>query len=218
MPESQFFSPFIQKIQTLIPIAQTWRTAAEKVVVSAERALSSQNPNADDRLALSLVSRIFKTSNRSLSNVENYNIAGGSITFPEITKIKKTFQDIRDFLNAVQSNNVGLYEAPTPLPPNLSDALAYANIGSWTRKDTDNDGIYFVKNRVENKANDFIVDIIIHESSHAVGIDHAVIDGKAAYGNLAFKLKTADALNNASSYAWLAYQARKPKQFWLNFN
>lgn len=223
MPENQFFSPFIQKIKGLVPIAQTWRNAAERVIVSAERVFSSQNATTDERLAFSLVSRIFKISKKAQPIVERYSIDGNSlnppgITKPEVTKIKKIFQDMNEFLSAIQSNKVGLYETQTPLPQGIDpNALAYAHIGSWLRRDLNNDGITFVSDRLKNVSNDFLVDIIIHESSHAVGIDHALINRKPAYGYAAFKLRTEDALDNASSYAWLAYQARKPKSQWFNF-
>ena len=42
-----------------------------------------------------------------------------------------------------------------------------------------------------------------------------MVSGKPAYGDLALGLSKADAMVNASSYAWLAYLARKSPTQWL---
>jgi len=78
-----------------------------------------------------------------------------------------------------------------------------------------------VKENLEDQSDEFVVDATMHECAHFVGpigseeIGHAVVGGRAAYGKLALTLSRGDALKNASSYAWLAYLARKPSSVWL---
>jgi hypothetical protein len=215
-------SPFIARIKGLIPTAQSWRLAATNAALSAERALISPNPNGDDLDALSLVSYLFKFTNKGIASSEVYNVDVtpgiiNSTARSSIIKIKKTFMDMQNFLNAIHADMINLSEIHSPLPTHLRNEFAHAFTGSWLNRKSETDGIWFVTDNVKNKNDDFLINLIIHESCHAVGIGHAQVAGGAAYGNLALKLSVQDSLNNASSYTWLAHQARKPKSQWLIF-
>lgn len=205
---------FLERCYRLVNTAIIWRDAAEKVILSAERASQTLNPSNDGLLALNLVSEIFKIKNNSNGSESYCSDAGNAFA-----KIKKTFQDMGLVLTAFKNRQLGFFLAQTPYPLGIPlNANAYSFTNSWFAKKSDNQGLWFVRTVVQNFSDDDVVDLIIHETAHIVGIGHFIINKEVAYNKAALGISLADALNNASSYAWLAYQARKPKEQWLNFN
>jgi hypothetical protein len=150
--------------------------------------------------ALELVHRCFKVKDHVLDIQKQSNI----------TKIKKCFRAIADFFVEVKADKGFLTVGTSSNPADI----AFAIVGGW--KSGDKDGLTFVLDKCKNKSDADLTDIIMHESAHfAGGIDHASVNGKPAYGSLVFGLSSADALNNASSYAYLAYLARMDHTKWL---
>ena len=91
-------------------------------------------------------------------------------------------------------------------PPVRPNDIAFAAVGRWAKKDKT--GITFVLAQCESKKDVDLTDIIMHESVHfAGGIGHCNIGGdpkNPAYGSKVFTLTNAEALQNASSYAYFA--------------
>ena len=59
-PPNRFASPLMYRVYGLLPTAEVWRAAAERVLGAALQALNSTTPSNDDALALALVDRCFK--------------------------------------------------------------------------------------------------------------------------------------------------------------
>lgn len=105
-------------------------------------------------------------------------------------------------------------------PAHLTKDTAYTFPGHFAKRNPD-DGIWYVRSKIEPATEEFIVDASIHEFAHFCGplgadeVGHAMIGGQPAYGSLALGLAKSAAMKNASSYAWLAYLARMEKSKWL---
>ena len=206
-PPNRFASPLMYRVYRLLPMAEIWRAAAERVLSAALRALNATTPSNDDALALALVDRCFKVQERGRTPAQ---IVG------DIASIRRTFQEIRNLFDAIRSGKEYLHDAP-PGPEHQKDN-AYTYCGHWKNKKPD-DGIWYVKESLEGKPDELVVDVTMHECAHFVSeeIGHAKVAGQTAYGKLALTLSRGDALKNASSYAWLAYLARKPSSVWLTY-
>jgi hypothetical protein len=133
-------------------------------------------------------------------------------------QIKGVFGQMKLLIQTIIRGDLYLHESVAPGHANHN---AYTMEGHWALKNPA-DGIWYVRARIEPASDEFIVDATIHEFAHFCGpmsaatkIGHALVGGQPAYGNLALSLGRSDALRNASSYAWLAYLARKPAAVWL---
>jgi hypothetical protein len=206
-PPDPFASPLMYRVYGLVPTAESWRAAADRVLVSALRGLTVSPPNAEDLQALALVNRCFKLNEPGRTPAQ---------VASDIEGIRRIFDEIRSLFSAIRKGDEYLHDSPG----GHDTDNAYTFAGHWKfRKPAD--GIWYVKTNLEGKPNDFIVDATMHECAHFVGpigaqeIGHAKVGGSPAYGKLAFQISRADCLKNASSYAWLAYLARMPSSVWL---
>ncbi len=192
-------SLFLARAKGLVATADSWRDSAEKVLYWAKCALDSPGQNAFNDQALVLVNRCFKLNENILTTFAK----------SDIDRIKAVFRNIADFYAAVKTSaeylNVG--------PPVRPDDIAYASVGGWARGEKT--GLTFVLARCKDKSNEDLTDIIMHESVHfAGGIDHYLIGPDPAYGSKVFTLTNSQALQNASSYSYLAYIARMNPALW----
>jgi hypothetical protein len=203
----RFASPLMYRVYGVIPTAEVWRAAAVRVLEATTRALSTKTPTDDDLVALALVDRCFKVKEAGRTDAQ---------AAADVASIRRVFDEIGKLFAAITSGKEYLHEDET----GNAKAFAYTHCGHWVYKKPA-DGIWYVRKNLVGKSDEFIVDATMHESAHFVGpegrgeIGHAEVGGETAYGQLALKLKRADALVNASSYAWLAYLARKPQSEWI---
>jgi hypothetical protein len=208
-PPDLWVSPLMWRVYGLIPTAETWRAAADRVLEAALRALNATTPTANDAAALALVNRVFKLNASGRTNPQ---------MVLDVVSIRNVFTQMQLFFNEIRAGKEYLYAGPAPADD--LRALAYTHPGHWAYKKT-SDGIVYVEKSLQDKTDEFLVDATIHECAHFCGplgageIGHALVNGDRAYGLLALQLSRADALVNASSYAWLAFLARKPQADWL---
>lgn len=199
---------WMQRVYKLIPTAEMWRANAMYVLSLAETGLQRTQPLPEHNMAMDLLERIFKLKSTAGQTTAQ--------TLSDIQRLKGVFSQMKQLIGAINNGDQYLLESG----PGHDDANAYTYPGHWANK-TPSDGIWYVQSHIEGATEEFIVDATIHEFAHFCGpiagstIGHAMVGGKPAYGNLALGLSKADALVNASSYAWLAYLARKPATVWL---
>lgn len=200
---------WMKRVYRLIPTAENWRLAADKVLALALASLKTPPPNDEQKLAMQLVDRIFKISTHPGQTTEQ--------SIKDIERLQGVFREIRLLIQAITKGDQYLQESTDP---SHSGDTAYTFPGNWKNKDP-KDGVWYVKAKIENATDEFVVDATIHEFAHFCGpagadaVDHAMVGGQPAYGDLALGLSKTDAFKNASSYAWLAYLARKPSNVWL---
>ena len=192
----------LRRAKGLVAKADSWRASAEKVLYWATCSVDDPGESKYNDTALALVDRCFKVnSHDSKSRIKK-----------DIQKIKKSFRRCAGFYAVVKKSE--RFKFLSVGPPSEENALAYAEPDGWRNGDTK--GLVFVINRCESVTDTHLTDIITHESIHfAAGIGHSKINGKVAYGTMAFRLSNAKALKNASNYAYLAYLARMPHTKWL---
>ena len=200
---------WMKRVYRLMPSAEVWRAAAERVLTLAQAGLQSSFPSAEQNHAMDLVDRVFKlTPNPGQTTPQS---------IADIQQIKGVFQQMRQLIQAIIGGAFYLHES---VEPGHANDIAYTYPGHWALK-TPSDGIWYVKAKIAPASDEFVIDASIHEFAHFCGpqganhIGHAQIGGQPAYGALALQLPRADAMKNASSYAWLAYLARKPSAVWL---
>ena len=156
-----------------------------------------------------MVNRCFKLNETGRTNAQ---------AAADIASIRHIFDEIRSLFEAIKSGAEYLHD-DAGSPEHATDN-AYTIPGHWKFKKP-SDGIWYVKKNLDGKNDEFIVDATMHECADFVGpmgageIGHATVGGAPAYGQLALTLSRANACVNASSYAWLAYLARKPQSEWL---
>lgn len=194
---------FLVKARKLVAEADKWRASADRVLDWATLAVATPgNKLTDD--ALLLVDRCFKINVHTSKSLKSSNLLA----------IKAVFKSISDFYAEVKKGIEYLNVGP-PIRPN---DIAFAVVGGWAKKDKS--GITFVLAQCELKKDVDLTDIIMHESVHfAGGIDHFNIGGdpkNPAYGSKVFTLTNAQALKNASSYAYFAYIARLQSSQWAS--
>jgi hypothetical protein len=190
---------FLARAKKLVATADSWRDSAEKVLYWARCALDSPGENAFNDQALVLVNRCFKVNEHTFT----------TFATRDIDRIKAVFRNIADFYSTVKTGTEYLTLGPAIRP----DDQAYAAVGGWARKDKS--GLTFVLARCKGKSDEDLTDIIMHESVHfAGGIDHYLIGVDPAYGEKVFTLTNSQALQNASSYSYLAYIARMNPALW----
>jgi hypothetical protein len=208
--ERTTFPDWLKRVYRLIPMVETWRLAAEKVLVQAKAGITSGTPTEQQKLAMRLVDRVFKITTHPGQTTE--------MTKADLDRIKAVFDQIKLLIQAISGGALYLLESKEP---GHDKDNAYTVPGHWKNKDP-NDGIWYVKANIEGATDEFIVDATMHEFAHFCGpsgagaVDHAHVGGKPAYGMLALGLSKTDALINASSYAWLAYLARMTPDRWLS--
>jgi hypothetical protein len=165
----------------------------------AKCALDSPGENAFNDQALVLVNRCFKLNEHTFTTFATRDIG----------RIKTVFRNIADFYSAVRNGTEYLNLGPVIRP----DDQAYASVGGWARRDKT--GLTFVLARCKDKSDEDLTDIIMHESVHfAGGIGHFMMGKDPAYGEKVFTLTNSQALQNASSYSYLAYIARMNQARW----
>ncbi len=191
----------LKRAERLVGVAEQWRSSADKVLYWATCSVNDLGGSPYNDRALALVDRCFKVCTlHSKSKMKN-----------NIDLIQKSFRSIGGFYNMVRGSKGYLSVGP-PIRP---DDIAYAQVNGW--KNGDKKGLTFVIAKCKNQSDLNLTDIIMHESVHfAAGIGHYNIGGKPAYGTKVFSLTHSQAMQNASSYAYLAYLARMPHTQWLN--
>jgi hypothetical protein len=189
---------FLVKARKLVGDADKWRAATDLVLNWAAIGVSTPgNKLTDD--ALALVDRCFKINSHSTSAQKIADLAA----------IKGVFKNMADFYADVKKGTEYLNVGP-PVRPN---DIAYAPVGGWAKKDKK--GLTFVLAQCESKNDVDLIDVITHESVHFAGnINHYNIGSTPAYGSTVFTLTNAQAKQNASSYAYLAYLARLQSSQW----
>lgn len=192
---------FYTRARGLISKADEWRDSAERVLYWASCALDSPGVSSFNDLAYKLVDRCFKVSGRSMTLQRR----------ADILSIAAVFHDVGTFYNEAKSSKDYITIGPKIRP----DDIAYAEVGGW--KTGNKKGLTFVLSECEPKSDEDLIDIMTHETMHfAGGIGHYMITKTTpAYGDKVFKLTVDQALQNASSYAYLAYLARLPSPQWL---
>lgn len=192
---------FYTRARGLVPKADAWRDSAERVLYWSLCALDSPGTSAFNDLAYKLVDRCFKVSGRWLVLQRRADILAITAVFHDIGAFYAEARDSKDYIT------IG--------PKIRPDDAAYADVGGW--KAGNKKGLTFVLAECETKSDEDLTDIMMHESVHfAGGIGHYMIaKGKPAYGDKVFSLTIDQALENASSYAYLAYLARLPSTQWL---
>jgi hypothetical protein len=200
---------WMKRVYKLIPTAELWRAAAERVLITAEGGLKAAVQSEAQKQAIGLVDRVFKLTTSGQSKAQSVI---------DVQQIKGVFDQMRPLIQAINKGDLYLHES---VEAGHTNHNAYTMEGHWIYKKP-SDGIWYVRANIEPATDEFIVDCTIHEFAHFCGplspatkIGHALIGGQPAYGNLALQLGRSDALRNASSYAWLAYLARKPAAVWL---
>lgn len=104
----------------------------------------------------------------------------------DLNAIKGVFRAIAYFFAAIPGNP-DYFVLGTHKDPN---ANAFAAVNDWQKKKKP--GIIFALRNCEAMADDELVSLILHEATHyAGGIDHALIGGKASYGEKSFLLNNA---------------------------
>jgi hypothetical protein len=200
---------WMKRVYKLMPTVEVWRSAAEKVLILAETGVNLPTPSPLQSLAMNLVDRVFK-----LTSAPGQTTAQ---TKADLQGMKGVFGQMKLLIQAINKGDMYLHESTDPAHAGDN---AYTLPGHWAMK-TPSDGIWYTRAKVEPQTDEWVVDCTIHEFAHFCGplganaIDHAHVGGKPAYGALALTLNRSDALKNASSYAWLAYLARKPSTQWL---
>jgi hypothetical protein len=200
---------WMKRVYRLMPMAEIWRAAAERVLTAAEAGLKSSLPTPDQNHAMDLVDRVFKMTPSGQSTAQS---------IADIQQIKGVFVQMKQLIQAIIGGAFYLHECVTELAHPKD--IAYTHPGAWALR-TPSDGIWYLRSKIEPATDEFVVDASIHEFAHFCGpqganhVGHAQVGGQPAYGMLALQLSKADAMRNASSYAWLAYLARKPSSVWL---
>jgi len=189
---------FLVKARKLVATADTWRAATDRVLNWAAIGITTPgNQLTDD--ALALVDRCFKINSLSTN----------ALKVAELASIRVVFKNMADFYAEVKKGSEYL-TVGAPIRP--SD-IAYAQVGGWSKKDKK--GLTFVLAQCESKKDVDLIDVITHESVHFAGnVDHYNINNVPAYGSKVFTLTNAQAKQNASSYAYLAYLARLQSNQW----
>jgi hypothetical protein len=200
---------WLKRVYNLIPFAEMWRNNAHYVLTLAETGLKQTTPLPEHNMAMDLLERVFKLkSNTGQTTAQS---------LADIQHIKGIFSEMKQLMAAIKKGDQYLLESTDPA--HATDT-AYTFPGNWANK-TPSDGIWYVRSKIEPATDEFVIDATIHEFAHFCGpkgaksVGHALVGGKPAYGNLALGLSKSDAMVNASSYAWLAYLARKPPTQWL---
>jgi hypothetical protein len=200
---------WMQRVYKLIPFAEMWRANAQYVLTLAETGLKQKTPLPEHNMAMDLLERVFKLKSNPGQT------AAQSLT--DIQHLKGVFGEMKALIQAITKGDQYLQESTDPAH---AGDIAYTFPGHWTKKDP-NDGIWYVKAKIEPATDEFVIDASIHEFAHFCGpigtgsIGHAKVAGLPAYGDLALGLSKVEAMVNASSYAWLAYLARKNPKEWL---
>jgi len=203
-------SDMMTRVYRLMPTVESWRASGGRVLDLAAGALkTTTSPLPEQKMALGLVDRVFKVTNHPGQTVAQ--------SLKDIERIKSVFNEIKLLLQAITRGQRYLHQSNDP---KHSADTAYTFPGHWKNKDP-KDGIWYVKEKIQNATDEFVVDATMHEFAHFCGpfgveaVGHAKIGGAPAYGDSALTLSKPDAMKNASSYAWLAYLARKPASQWL---
>jgi len=200
---------WLKRVYDLMPYAEMWRANAMYVLNLAEKGLSRSTPLPEENMAMDLLERVFKLRSNSGQTTEQSQ--------QDITHIKGVFSEMQQLIVAIKRGDQYLLESTDA---SHATDTAYTYPGNWANKNPA-DGIWYVRSKIEGATDEFVIDATIHEFSHFCGpkgpksIGHAMVSGKPAYGDLALGLSKADAMVNASSYAWLAYLARKSPTQWL---
>lgn len=190
----------IKRAKRLVGVADTWRESTEKVLYWARCSVNDPGGSQYNDRALALVDRCFKVkTHKTKDRIKR-----------DLDFIKKCFRRIAWFFDEVKADK-GFLSVGPPVRPN---DIAYAQVDGWRKGDKD--GLVFVLAQCKGRKDENLTDIIMHESVHfAAGVGHYEINGEPAYGQKVFGLTNAQALKNASSYAYLAYLARLPHTQWL---
>jgi peptidoglycan hydrolase-like protein with peptidoglycan-binding domain len=198
-------SPFEKNLSDAIDLAIKKADSAQKVLYWATCSLAAPGVSAFNDKALKLVDRCFKINEHSFDFLKLNDIA----------QVKRVFTAVANFLPEMDHGKKWTTISPVHPTDTSVGADAWLNGRSLNVKT----GITYYLNNAAAMSIDDLAELTVHESVHfAGGIDHWYDDPKnrkgAAYLGKALLLKNSQALQNASSYAYLSYFSYMPSSKW----